>query len=240
MQLAIDTSTSIVSLALAEEGQILAELTWCSRQNHSVELLPELGHLLNLVKVKKEEISQIMVAKGPGSYNGLRVGVSTAKGLAFSLNVPITGISTLEAHAYQYAQTGLLVCSLINAGRGEFAAAFYQQKNHRWSTLKREHLATLESLAQDIQTKTLFCGELEQSAISRLKRSLKENFVLPRKASTLRRAAYLVELGQKRLKAGKGDDPSTLQPLYLRQPHITRPKRKIEWSPNGNMAKSTD
>ena len=240
MQLAIDTSTDIVSLALAEEGQIIAELNWRSEQNHSVELLPQLEHLLNLVKRKNEEISQIIVAKGPGSYNGLRVGVSTAKGLAFSLGVPIAGISTLEVQAYQYAQTGLPVCSLINAGREEFAAAFYQQKNRRWSTLKREHLTTLESLVQDIRTKTLFCGELEQTTISRLKRRLKDNFVLPSQAARPRRAAYLIELGRNRLTTGKGDDPTTLQPLYLRRPHITRPKRKTEWSNHGNMAQSTD
>ena len=236
MQLAIDTSTDIVSLALAREGQIIAEFNWRSGQNHSVELLPELEHLLNLIKAKSQEISQIMVAKGPGSYNGLRVGVSTAKGLAFSLNVPIIGISTLEAQAYQHSETGLPVCSLLNAGRSELATALYRQKNHRWYKLKGEHLATLESLAQEIRTKTLFCGELEQTAITWLKRRLKENFVLPSQAARPRRAAYLVELGQKRLKTGKGDDPTTLQPLYLRRPHITRPKHKIEWSTHGNMA----
>ena len=176
-----------------------------------------------------------MVAKGPGSYNGLRVGVSTAKGLAFSLNVPIAGISTLEAQAYQHAQTGLPVCSLLNAGRGEFAAALYQQKYHRWSTLTQEHLTTLESLIQDIRTKTLFCGELEQNTITQLKRRLKENFVLPSQASRLRRAAYLIELGQRRLKAGKGDDPITLQPLYLRQPPITQPKRPVIIQNRGNQ-----
>jgi len=239
MQLAIDTSTDTVSLALALEGQIIAELTWRSEQNHSVELLPQLEHLLILAKADSQAIRQIMVARGPGSYNGLRVGISTAKGLAFSLKVPITGISTLEIAAYQHAETGLPICSLLSASRGEYAAALYQQKNDRWSELTPEHLTTLESLAQEITTKTVFCGEVEGAAFAQLKRKLKGNCLLASKASRLRRAACLIELGQKRLAAGRGDDPTTLQPLYLRRPPITKPKRKFKWRPNGNLAKST-
>lgn len=239
MQLAIDTSTDIVSLALAEDGQVIAELSWHSQQNHSTQLLPQLVHLLNLAKVNIKMVSQIMVAKGPGSYNGLRVGVSTAKGLAFSLKVPIVGISTLEVEAYQHAETELPICPILNAGRGEFATAMYQKKRGKWLELAPEHLSSLESLISETTTKTIFCGELTQATATQLKRRLKTKAVLASQASRLRRAGYLVELGQKRLKAGKGDDPTTLQPLYLRQPPITKPKHKIEWRPNGNLAKST-
>ncbi len=239
MQLAIDTSTDIVSLALAKEGRIIAELTWRSGQNHSTQLLPQLVHLLNLARADIKMVSQIMVAKGPGSYNGLRVGVSTAKGLAFSLKATIAGISTLEILAYQHAGTELPICPLLNAGRGEFATARYQKRNGKWLKLAPEHLATLESLISETNIKTIFCGELEPSTLTQLKRKLKTNAVLASQAGGLRRAAYLIELGQKRLKAGKGDDPITLQPLYLRQPPITKPKRKTGWRPNGNLAKNT-
>ena len=135
MQLAIDTSTDTASLALVQGSQVLAELTWHCGQNHTVELLPQLTHLLNQTKINLHSINCIIVARGPGSFNGLRVGISTAKGLAFSLGIPIVGISTLEVDAYQHAETGLPICPILNAGRGEIATAIYQRKHNKWHQL---------------------------------------------------------------------------------------------------------
>ena len=118
MQLAIDTSTNIASLALTQDNEVRAELTWHCEQSHSVQLLPNLTHLLSQIGASLQSIDGIIVARGPGSFNGLRVGVSTAKGLAFSLGVPIVGIGSLEVAAYPHAATGLPVCPIFNAGRG--------------------------------------------------------------------------------------------------------------------------
>ena len=97
MQLAIDSSTDTASLAITRGNEVLAELTWRCGQNHSVELMPRLSRLLEQANIDLKSISGIIVARGPGSFNGLRVGISTAKGLAFSLGVPLVGINTLEA-----------------------------------------------------------------------------------------------------------------------------------------------
>jgi len=78
MLVAIDTSTDNASLALTQDSRILAELTWHCGQNHSVELLPQLVYLLNQAKLDLKSISGIIVARGPGSFNGLRVGISSA------------------------------------------------------------------------------------------------------------------------------------------------------------------
>ena len=107
MQLSIDTSTDTAGLVLVRDGYILAELTWRCGQNHTRQLMPNLEHLLHQLELNPAEITGIIVARGPGSFNGLRVGISAAKGLAFSLDVPIVGISSLEAEAYQHAETGL-------------------------------------------------------------------------------------------------------------------------------------
>ena len=128
MQLAIDTSTGTAGLALVKDGEVLAELTWRCGQNHTTQLLPNLEYLLNQNKVNLQSLTGIIVARGPGSFNGLRVGVSTAKGLAFSLGIPIVGVSSLEVEAYPYAQTALPVCPVFNAGRGEIATATYRHR----------------------------------------------------------------------------------------------------------------
>ncbi len=226
MQLAIDTSTDTASVALVQDGEVLAELTWRSGQNHTVELLPQLAHLLNQAKLNLQSISGIIVAKGPGSFNGLRVGISTAKGLAFSLGIPIVGINTLEVEAYQHAGIGLPICPIFNAGRDEIATAMYQRQDSEWCRLVAEHITTVEALCTQITTKNIFCGEFIPIIASLLRKQLKDWAVIPASASRLRRAGFLAELGLKRLKAGDYDNPATLQPIYLRRPPITQPKQR--------------
>jgi len=226
MQLAIDTSTETASIALAEDGEVLAELTWRCGQNHSVELLPRLTHLLNQTGANLQSVSCIIVARGPGSFNGLRVGISTAKGLAFSLGIPVVGIGTLEVEAYPHAETGLPICPIFDAGRGEIATAMYQKKRNRWCQLAAEHITTIDILCSQITTKTVFCGEFIPFIATQLRKQLKQRAVIPPPAARLRRAGFLVELGQRRLKAGNYDNPATLQPIYLRRPAITKPKHR--------------
>jgi tRNA threonylcarbamoyl adenosine modification protein YeaZ len=163
---------------------------------------------------------------GPGSYNGLRVGISTAKGLAFSLGVPIVGISSLEAAAYPYAETGLPICPISNAGRGEIATATYQMKDNEWRRLVAEHIATVDAQRSKITAKTIFCGEFVSSIADELRKHLEQKAVILPPAITVRRVQFLAELGLKRLDAGNYDNLATLQPLYLRRPSITKPKHR--------------
>jgi tRNA threonylcarbamoyl adenosine modification protein YeaZ len=225
MLLAIDTSTDTASLALLEDSRVLAELTWYCGQNHTVELLPQLTHLLHQIESGLQTIGGIIVARGPGSFNGLRVGISTAKGLAFSLGIPVVGIGTLEAVAYQHAETGLPICPIFNAGRGEIATAVYQKKYHKWLKLATEHITTVEALCSQTTTRTVFCGEFVPSVATQLKDRLKQRAIIPSPATRLRRAGFLAELGKQQLEASNYDNPTTLQPIYLRRPPITKPKR---------------
>ncbi len=242
MQIAIDTSTDTAGLALVRDNQILAELTWRCGQNHSVQLLPNLAHLLkqNNPSTLRQSSGQvgsgqvlslesadcIIVARGPGSYNGLRVGISTAKGLAFSLDIPIVGISTLEAEAYQHANIGLPVCPVFNAGREELATAMYHGQGGQWRQIAEEHLTTIEALCTKITTKTVFCGEFVPAIANKLKELLGEKALILSPAANLRRASFLAELGLIRFKAGDVDDAATLQPFYFRGPSISQPKHK--------------
>ena len=223
MELAIDTSTDFASIALSHEGEMIAELTWHSGKNHTVELVPNIARLLEQAKISRQSLNAIFVAKGPGSFNGLRVGMSTAKGLAFALDIPLIGISTLEVEAYPFAFTGLPICPVHNAGRGEIATALYQQ-NDDWRCLVEEYITTVDVLCQQVDKETLFCGEIPPSVVQQLQQKLGEQAIIPEVAVRLRRASYLAALGWRRLSKGERDDPATLQPLYLRQPPITQRK----------------
>ena len=223
MLLAIDTSTDSAGLALVQDGKVLAEATWRCGQNHSVELLPRLAEILEQTGTELKAIGCILVARGPGSFNGLRVGLSTAKGLAFSLDIPIIGISSLGLEAAQHAETELPICPVFNAGRGEIATALYRKKDG-WRQLKPEHITTVKALESEITEKTLFCGEYLSVIAGELKKKLKSRAVIaPHRP---RRSSLLAELAEERLKAEDYDSPATLQPIYLRRPAITRRRHR--------------
>jgi len=224
MRLAIDTSTATTGLALIEGDNVPAEITWLCEQNHSVELLPHLTQLLQQAGVRLDDINGIIVARGPGGFNALRVGVSTAKGLAFGLRVPIAGISTLEAEGYRHRQTNLPICPVSNAGRGEIAAALYSAKGDKWQRITDEHITTVEALCNQTAEKTLFCGEFAPSIAAELEERLDGKAVVA--SAQTPRVVSLAMLGNLRLDKGDGDDPTTLQPLYLRRPPITERKHR--------------
>ncbi len=225
MELAIDTSSNIVGIALANRGEVLASLTWQTTHNHTVELLPNLIALLQQNRVELKAIEVIIVAKGPGSFNGLRVGISTAKGLAFALNIPLLGISTLEAEAYSFAFTRLPLRPIHKVGHKEIATALYRQKDYDWQCLEAENLTTVESVCRRIRQKPLFCGEIPTEIANKIQQNLGKQALIAQN-SNLSRASSLAILGWQKLNKGERDDPVTLQPLYLRPPHITKPREK--------------
>ncbi len=225
MLIAIDTSTEFASLALVREDSIIAELSWHCGTNHTMETLPRLSDLLVKANLDIRNASCIVVARGPGSFNGLRAGISAAKGLAFSLNIPIIGISTLEATAYQHAEAGLPICALQNAGREELAMAIYQRKTNGWRRIAEEHLIRIEDLPLEIKEKTIFCGEISPENALKIKKLFKSGAIIAPPPASLRRAAFLAELGRQRMLKRQFDDVATLQPIYLRRPPITERKK---------------
>jgi tRNA threonylcarbamoyladenosine biosynthesis protein TsaB len=206
-----------------------AETTWRCGQNHTVELLPNLIELLSEAGVGPRDIDGLAVATGPGSFNGLRVGMSTAKGLALALDAPLVGISTLEIEAYSYSHTSLPVCPIHSTVRGQLAAALYQMRAGKWSRLMEERIITLDALCSKVNGKTLFCGRFAPHLETQLQERLGSRAVFSAASGSMRRTGSLAELAWQRLKRREFDDISTLQPLYLHPPPITQPR------PRGNI-----
>jgi tRNA threonylcarbamoyladenosine biosynthesis protein TsaB len=221
MELAIDTSADTASIALSSEGRVTAELTWRVGQNHTAELMPNIIHIIKQARLTFKDLDGLIVAKGPGSFNGLRVGMSVAKGLALALSVPLVGISTLEVEAYPHAETGMPICSIQNSGRDEIATAIFQVKRGGWYRIIEERITTVDGLLPGIKGRTIFCGRIPYEVVLRLREELGRKALIFGGGGELRRAGYLAELGWRRLGEGDFDDSSTLQPLYLRKPAIT-------------------
>ncbi len=226
MELTIDTSSGITGVALADKSELLASLIWQTTRNHTKELLPNLTRLLRQAKVELGSVDAIIVATGPGSFNGLRVGISTAKGLASALDIPLVGVNTLESEAYCFAFTGLPLRPLHRASREEIATALYRQKGNAWQRLEIENLTTVEALCRRIKQRTLFCGEIPLCIAIEIQKKLGKQAIISHN-NIPTRVYSLAILGWRKLNKGEQDDAVTLQPLYLRPPHITKPRQRV-------------
>jgi tRNA threonylcarbamoyladenosine biosynthesis protein TsaB len=217
MLVAIDTSTDYASLALHDGLQVQAERTWKSPRRHTVELAPRLAATLRQLDLSVSHLSGVAVARGPGSFTGLRVGLAVAKGLALSQGLPLIGISTLDILAAAQGRSRQTLYAVLQAGRGRIAVAAYRWRNDAWHSREEPRLGTWGDLAKEITTTTLFCGEIDPAGADTLA-ALGDLVVILPAAARLRRAGYLAELAWQRLNKGESDDPATLVPLYLQYP----------------------
>ena len=225
MTLAIDTSTRQTAVALHADGVVLGELAWVSEQNHTRELLPAIDTLLRHVHVTLDDVRGLAVAQGPGGFTALRVGLSVAKGLAFARGLPLVGVGTLEVAAYPFGATGFPVWAMVDAGRGEIAAARFRLRGGVWQQEEPEHLTTLDALCARVEEPSLFCGEITSAMEAVLRERLGKLALVPPPAARRRSAGALAELGAARLARGERDNADALQPLYLRRPSITAPRK---------------
>jgi tRNA threonylcarbamoyladenosine biosynthesis protein TsaB len=218
VELSIDTASEVASVALSREGTLEGEVTWRCRRNHTVELLPTIERLLGQAGAAKGELTAVFVCVGPGMYTGLRVGVSTAQGLAYALKLPVVGVGRLELDAYAHAAFPGRIVAVHRAGRGELAWAAY--RSNPWRELTAPRLDRPAEVVGKARGGTLFCGEVDEGLASAIARALGGKGVVAGAAASLRRAATLAELAYARLAAGGGVTPAELRVVYLRPPAI--------------------
>jgi len=217
MLLAIDTSTTQTGLACYSERGLLGECVWLSGRDHSAQLLPQLILLLRHLGRGRDEISAVGVALGPGSWSGLRVGMSTAKGFALARGVPVIGVGTLDALAYQHNRSGMTTVPLIRLGRERFASGSMPRHGDKRKSIE-PHNVTLAEIAAEATGRALFCGDTDPDVQAALRELLGARAIFPTPAISMRRPGYLAELAWQRLQAGDTDDVATLEPIYLGQP----------------------
>ncbi|WP_408009075.1 tRNA (adenosine(37)-N6)-threonylcarbamoyltransferase complex dimerization subunit type 1 TsaB [Pseudalkalibacillus sp. A8] len=213
--LAIDTSNLVMGVSVISDGKIVGELTTNMKKNHSVRLMPAIANLLEEVDIQPKELDRIIVAKGPGSFTGVRIGVSVAKTMAWSLNIPITGVSSLEVLAQNGKYFDGWVCPLFDGRRGQIYTGLYGNLDNRFQLLQEERIMQLTDwidTIKDESKKVLFLGNdlpLHREKIDEL---LGERAVFGQAADHNPRASELAALGVAR----EGEDPHTFTPSYLR------------------------
>lgn len=219
MILAIDTATRSAGLALLDPEReiILAEHTWRSHINHTVELTPNLHAMLATQHLTTSHLTGIVVARGPGSFTGLRIGMSVGKALAYAHGIDILAVPTLDIIAYAHRARDLPLWAILEAGRGRVVAARYPVEGPPPSE-DDYRITRLSELTNEIDEPVLFSGELDSSGIRQLKQALGQRAVIASPADRIRRPAHLAEAGWLELQAGHVDDAATLAPIYLHRP----------------------
>ena len=232
MQLTIDTSTSTAGVALVrEDGSVLAENVWQAGRNHNAQIYPAIEHALSQAHVTREDLTGIIVAIGPGSFTGIRIGMAAAKGLALGLRLPVVGIGTLEAAAYAHQDRhGATVWAILDAGRGQVSAGAFAGLDDGWHRARTEAIvdpAELCDLLQEsaIEQPAILTGEIPTGVEALVRETLAGRVHIPSPFTRTRRAGSLALLGWKRLAEGDADDAMTLAPLYLRPPAALEAKR---------------
>jgi tRNA threonylcarbamoyladenosine biosynthesis protein TsaB len=210
--LAIDSSTERSGVALYD-GDDFSELTWNAGRNQTSTLSVEIMHLLSLARVELRDLGAIAVAIGPGSFNGLRVGLSVAKGLGYGLRIPICGVGTLDIAAYPHAASRSPIRAFVRAGRGRAVYADYRHRNGRWVRTTDLRNESFDAVTGQLTERTIIVGEMPAELAAKLG---DESFaVLPSPALRMRRPSYLAEIGYRRWQADDTDPLESLEPIYV-------------------------
>lgn len=218
MILAIDTATDWIGLAIHDGASVIAEAGWRNHRTQTIELAPAIAQLWARAGINPADLEAIAVAIGPGSYTGLRVGLSVAKGIALGHKLPLVGVGTLDIVA---AGTGRLdedLVVVVEAGRTRLWAGTYHWTEKRgWLAAAAPHQTTWEALLESLERLTVVTGEVSADAAKLVRRAGKGARVAS-PAAAERRAAVLAEIGFQRWKSRDVVDARQLAPLYLREP----------------------
>ncbi|MGM7724260.1 tRNA (adenosine(37)-N6)-threonylcarbamoyltransferase complex dimerization subunit type 1 TsaB [Metabacillus sp. Hm71] len=159
--LAIDTTNNVLGIALIEEDKVIGEYITNLKKNHSVRAMPAIERLLSDCDVRPKELDKLVVATGPGSYTGVRIGVSIAKTMAWSLKIPIAGVSSLEVLAANGRFFNGFISPLFDARRGQVYTGLYQYTQQGLATIESDQNLLLVDWLNMLKSKkeqVLFLG----------------------------------------------------------------------------------
>jgi tRNA threonylcarbamoyladenosine biosynthesis protein TsaB len=218
--LAVETSTRTGALALLEAGVVVAESRVNITVTHGERLLAAIDGMLRAARWQLADLTAFAVAIGPGSFTGLRIGLSTVKGLAFATGRPVVGVPTLDGLAWSLPFCAYPVCPMLDARKNEVYAAVYRTSDGRLEGLEPARAVAPAALAEELRRSMegpiVFLGDGVEPFAPVLTDILGGRARLAPAALRLPSAATVGELGGWALARGDATDAAGLVPLYLR------------------------
>jgi tRNA threonylcarbamoyladenosine biosynthesis protein TsaB len=216
--LGVDTSTQTGSVAVLEGDTVSAEVLVTSRQTHAKRLMSAIDATLEMAGLTIAECDGFAVTTGPGSFTGLRIGISTVKGLGFATKKPVTGVSTLDTLVYQFPSFPHQVCPVLDARKGQIYTALYECASYmNWKRVIEDCAAEPRQWLKQIQRLCLFVGDgaiVYRELIRETLGSL-AHFAPPYLNRV--RGSVVAYIGMKQILDGQTTDVARLVPHYIRR-----------------------
>lgn len=209
--LGIDTSGYANAVGVVDGEQVLADVTYEARTDLLEKIVSNIDMALKSANLTLDSICGIGVGLGPGSWTGIKVGVTVAKILAYSTSKPVCGVPTLEVLAHNARNETSLICPVISAGTKDTVyAAFYRAKDGYVARISEYYVGDLSGLAKMVKEPVVFVGSEIRSHVSL-------TGIGERVVEAAPNGAAVARLAAKRLERGESDDILSLTPLYLKE-----------------------
>lgn len=223
--LGIDTSTPCGSIGLIHGQDIISEYILNVSVTHSERLLGAIDLVLRRAGCALDDLDGFAISLGPGSFTGVRIGVSTVKGLAYAVQKPVVGVSTLDVLASQVSPTPYLICPIIDARKGEVYSAFYRyEESDRPKRLSEFQALRPEVLSRMLNERTIFLGDGVKAYGDDLRKWLKSFAIFSSPTLHIPHGSAVARLGVELLLRGEVLNLATFIPLYVR-----RSEAEIKW-----------
>lgn len=225
--LAVDTSANTATVCITEDDKLLSEEIVNYKKTHSQTLMPMIDRALKNCGTDISEIDIFAVANGPGSFTGLRIGVSAVKGMAHALDKPVIEVSTLEGMAYNIFMCSDIICPIMDARRSQVYNGVYTWENGIFSELTPPRAVSVQECVEDVKRygkRVIFLGDGVPVYGEYIKEQLGEKAVFAPPSCNAQRASALASIAM-----GKLEDKKScyeVMPFYLRKPQAEREREE--------------
>lgn len=227
--LAIDTSTVVASVALMDDEKLLGEYSINNKKTHSQKLMVMIKEILDGLEIKPCDIDVFAASIGPGSFTGLRIGVTTAKAMAYATKKPVIGVPTLDALAYNVVTSNFAICPILDARNSQVFTSLYEVKDKKPERITEYLGIPVSELAQIINEKNkkvIFIGDAIDLHKEYFVSELGQNCEFAPLGMRLQRASSVAEVALKMASEGKFTSSFELVPFYLRKSQAERELEK--------------
>ena len=222
--LGIETATKTGGVAIVSDRGVLAEYTLNIEVTHSERLMATVDRVLSDSGTPLSAIDGFAVSIGPGSFTGLRIGVSTAKGLSFTTGKPVAAVPSLRALAWNLPAAAHLICPLFDARKKEVYVALFRHEQGMTNTIMPERVMTLRELSEQVSEHILFTGEGARLFRDEIRSLFGDHAHFAPLSCLVPSAASIAEIGLEMLRSGGATALDALIPLYIR-----RPEAEVAW-----------